>query len=91
MRLKKRKESGDFNIMYKIFTTMTCPKCKVLKNELYRRNINFVEVNMSDAESLTELYSNGIFTLSAPVLQVDDKFYTTKDLFDGENLKKVPI
>lgn len=75
--------------MYKIFTTITCPKCKILKNELSYRNINFIEVNMSDAESLTELYSNGVFTLSAPVLQVDDRFYTTKDLFDGESLREV--
>ena len=29
---------------------------------------------------------NGVFTLSAPVLQADEKFYTTEELFSGERL-----
>jgi hypothetical protein len=42
---------------------------------------------MSSPESLSELYSNGVFTMSAPVLQVGNRYYTIKDLFDGEKFK----
>ena len=41
---------------------------------------------MSTPEALTELRINGVFTLSAPVLQADDKFYTVEELFSGEKL-----
>jgi len=41
---------------------------------------------MSTPEALTELRINGVFTLSAPVLQADDKFYTVEELFSGEML-----
>jgi len=41
---------------------------------------------MSTPEALTELRINGVFTLSAPVLQADDNFYTVEELFSGEKL-----
>ena len=41
---------------------------------------------MSTPEALTELRINGVFTLSAPVLQVEENFYTVEDLFTGETL-----
>jgi hypothetical protein len=44
---------------------------------------------MSTPEALTELRVNGVFTLAAPVLQADDKFYTVDDLFDGDNIKNL--
>lgn len=75
--------------MYKIFSTKTCPKCEQLKNTLKKNNIEFKEVDISTPESLTELAVNGIFTLSAPVLQVNQNFYTIKELFNGEVLKDV--
>ena len=40
-----------------------------------------------DPEALTELRINGVFTLSAPVLQEEDNFYTLEDLFSGDNLR----
>ena len=42
---------------------------------------------MSKPEALTELRVNGVFALSAPVLQVGNSFYTVDDLFEGERLK----
>lgn len=44
---------------------------------------------MATPEALTELRVNGVFTLAAPVLQADDKFYTVDDLFDGDNIKNL--
>lgn len=43
---------------------------------------------MGTAEALTELRVNGVFTTSAPVLQVEDKFLKTDDLFDGSEVNK---
>jgi len=75
---------------YKLFSTKNCPKCLLVRNALLGMESSFEVVDMSTPESQTELYSNGVFTLSAPVLQVGDKFYTIKDLFDGEKLREVP-
>jgi len=41
---------------------------------------------MTTAEALTELNMNGVFTLSAPVLQIKNKFYTHDKLFRDNNL-----
>jgi hypothetical protein len=41
---------------------------------------------MATPAALTELRMNGVFTMSAPVLQVDNKFYTYRELFSQERL-----
>ncbi len=39
---------------------------------------------MSTHVGLTELRMNGVFTMSAPVLQINNKFFTIKELCDQE-------
>jgi glutaredoxin-like protein NrdH len=70
-----------------IYTTNACPKCKILKNELSKLKISFEERDMTTPESQTELITNDVYTLSAPVLQVDSKFYKTNEIFEGERVK----
>jgi len=43
-------------------------------------------MDMSTPGALTELRINGVFTLSAPVLEADDLFYTVEELFIGDTL-----
>ena len=70
---------------YIIYSTSNCPKCQALKAAM--PPLSFKTVDMSTPEALTELRINGVFSLSAPILQVGDEFYTVEDLFEGENLK----
>lgn len=70
-----------------IYTTKTCPKCEILKKMLQEKGINFKTADMSTPESLTELRVNGVFTLTAPVLQIDDEFLTHNILFNGMDVK----
>ena len=71
---------------YTVYTTKTCPKCQQLKEALHKDGVDFSEVDMSTPQALTELRINGVFTLSAPVLQAGESFYTVEDLFAGESL-----
>jgi glutaredoxin len=71
----------------KVYSTRNCPKCAQLKIALIGMGIEFDNIDMSKPEALTELRVNGVFALSAPVLQVEDSFYTVDDLFDGEQLR----
>ncbi len=71
---------------YRIYSTNSCPKCEQLKKALTKAGISFENLDMATPEALTELRICGVFTLSAPVLQVEDKFYTVEDLFQGERL-----
>ena len=64
-----------------IYSTKLCPNCKILKELLKRENIQYENINMSTPEALTELRMNSVFAMSAPVLQIDNKFYTTKELY----------
>ncbi|MBN2109888.1 MAG: glutaredoxin family protein [Methanosarcinaceae archaeon] len=69
-----------------IYTTKTCPKCEQLKRLLESKGIIFKTADMSTPEALTELKFNGVFTMSAPVLQINDEFLTHKDLFKGPDV-----
>jgi len=74
-----------------IFTTETCPRCERVKKALKALGTDFETRDMSSPATLTDLRVNGVFTLSAPVLQVDDDFYTVDDLFDGDRLRKLEL
>ena len=74
-------------MVYKIYSTKSCPNCEQLKAALVKAGIAFENIDMSTPEALTELRINGVFTLSAPVLQEEDNFYTVEDLFSGDNLR----
>ncbi|MDY6965606.1 MAG: glutaredoxin family protein [Halobacteriota archaeon] len=67
-----------------VYTTEICPRCKQLKEVLKSEELGYEERDMSTAEALTELRVNGVFTASAPVMQVDDKFFTCDNLFNGD-------
>ncbi len=69
-----------------IYSTINCPNCRVLKQLLEKKNIQFNEVDMSTPAALTELRMNGVFTMSAPVLQIGGRFYTTKELFSDNRI-----
>ena len=71
---------------YRVYSTNSCPKCEQLKKALAKAGISFENLDMTTPEALTELRISGVFTLSAPVLQVEEKFYTVEDLFRGERL-----
>jgi glutaredoxin len=74
-----------------LYTTEICPKCNKLKKFLEAHSVAFEVANMSTPESLTELRFNGVFTATAPVLQINDTFLTYEELFrEGEiNTEKI--
>jgi glutaredoxin len=69
-----------------IYSTANCPNCRVLKQLLEKKNIQFNEVDMGTPAALTELRMNGVFTMSAPVLQIGGKYFTTKELFSENRI-----
>lgn len=71
-----------------VYSTEVCPKCQRLKAFMESLGISFKKLNMETPEALTELRFNGIYVLEAPVLQINDTFYTTKKLFQGNELKE---
>jgi Glutaredoxin and related proteins len=74
--------------MLTIYTTDVCPKCKRLKDFLQDQGISFQVIDMQSPEGQTELKFNGVFTLEAPVMQIQDKFYTSRQLFKGNELSQ---
>lgn len=76
-------------MVYRVYSTKSCPKCEQLKAALSNAGIAFDNIDMSTPEALTELRINGVFTLSAPVLQADGDFYTVEQLFSGDSLREL--
>lgn len=73
--------------MIKIYTTSVCPKCQRLKAYLDKLGIEYQTLDMETAEGRTELLYNGVFALEAPVLQADSAFFTSRELFQGQEIR----
>lgn len=71
-----------------IYTLENCTKCILLKNFFKNKKIIYKEKNMLDINSLTELAYNNIFTNTAPILQINNNFYTDDLLFNGESINE---
>jgi len=76
-------------LQYRVYSTKSCPRCEQLKAALEEAGISFENLDMATPEALTELRINGVFALSAPVLQVEERFYTVQELFSGEMLRNL--
>jgi glutaredoxin len=63
---------GDKVIVY---TLPDCPNCVKLKDELDKRGIVYSVAQMDSVDSIVEMRSSDCFAMSAPVLQIGDKFY----------------
>ena len=74
-----------------VYTTERCPKCNILKKFLESNSVLFEVADMAAPEALTELRFNGVFTVTAPVLQINDTFLTHEDLFRGEEINSEKI
>ena len=72
----------------KLYSTPTCTRCAMLESELPE---DIEVLDMSRPEVLTELRCSGIFTLQAPILQIDEDFYTVEDLFKNEMVNVVKV
>ncbi len=74
-----------------VYTLEFCPNCDLLKGFLKTGGYAFTERDLSTAESLTELRLNGVFVSEAPVLQKNEDFFTSGDLFPTGKLDGVHI
>jgi glutaredoxin len=74
-----------------VYSTERCPKCNKLKKFLESNSVLFEVADMATPEALTELRFNGVFTVTAPVLQINDIFLTHEDLFRGEEVDSEKI
>lgn len=64
--------------MIAIYTTTTCPKCKILKKKLDDKKIKYEEIN--DEELLRKM---GI--MSVPIMIVDGRLYEFADAIQYVN------
>jgi glutaredoxin len=81
----------DNNTQLIVYTLEFCPNCELLKEFLSGRGISYAERDLSSAESLTELRVNGIFVNEAPVLQNDDLFLTSEEMFSSGAVREDQI
>lgn len=58
-----------------VYSTKECSKCKVLKSNLDKANIEYMEKDIEDTEVATELILRNIDVLSAPMLEVDGMMF----------------
>jgi len=74
--------------MVTVYTTPNCPRCKMLKEWLRSKGVDFEEKNLDDSEVMADLIVRNIYILSAPALEVDGKVYGEDALFHSETLNE---
>lgn len=74
-----------------VYTTKTCPNCQTLKKILNELGTQFVVINMTTSEAMTQLTMNNIFTMSAPVLQNGNDFYTSDKMMTGDTIDRQKV
>jgi glutaredoxin len=70
-----------------VYTTKNCPRCEILKNWLKNKKVKFQEKNLEDSDVMSELILKDVYSFSSPILQIDSKFLTSDELFEGNKLK----
>jgi glutaredoxin len=71
----------------RVYSTHSCPNCERLKDALKGERIAYENLDMMTADAMTELRMNGIFTLSAPVLQIgEDVFLTSSEIISEDGV-----
>ena len=82
--------SNEKNVV-RLYTTKDCTRCPQIRVWLTANNIEYDEVDMATPKWMAELRINGVFVMSAPVLQVDNEFYTPDQMFRKEQLHGLDI
>jgi len=55
-----------------VYSLDICPICEIVKTELKRLELPFENKDMSDSDSIAELAISGVYTRSAPVIQIEN-------------------
>lgn len=76
--------------MIVIYSSPSCPKCKLLAAHLTSIKQPFQEANLidllEDAATMTDLHLQGISFKAAPVLQIESAYYGPERFFVGGKL-----
>ncbi|MBS7649393.1 MAG: glutaredoxin family protein [Candidatus Bathyarchaeia archaeon] len=71
-----------------VYTTPSCPNCKLLKGFLEKLGVAYEEKSLLDLDVQTELIMMDVFTMSAPILKIGKRILTFKELFGEGKLNE---
>lgn len=72
-----------------VFSTPGCKNCKALKGILEMVGKAYTEKDMTSSDSISELLSEGVMALSAPVLKIDARYYDLQEIFPGGDTRTI--
>ena len=55
-----------------IYSLDVCPNCELIKEKMIEMGISYVNKDMSESDSIAELAINGVYTMNAPVIEIDN-------------------
>jgi hypothetical protein len=64
-----------------LYSTKSCLRCTILRAALMKRNLDWSEKSMDDAEVITNMRLAGCFAREAPVLKVDGEYWLARAIF----------
>lgn len=71
----------------KVYSTPSCTKCKMLKDKLKKKQIDFTEINLFQHKDLIDKFSKkGI--MSVPIVEIDNEIMDFKQANDWVNKRE---
>lgn len=64
-----------------LYSTRSCLRCTILRAALMKRNLDWSEKSMDDAEVVTNMRLAGCFARETPVLKVDGEYWLARAIF----------
>ncbi|MDD4127437.1 MAG: glutaredoxin domain-containing protein [Methanomicrobium sp.] len=71
-----------------VYSLENCPNCELLKSFLKENGFLYTELDLAEPANMTELRLNNVFVREAPVLQVNEKFLISQELFKGGSVRE---
>ncbi len=70
----------------KLYVSPQCPRCEMLKKALKEMKVEYEVLDVSKSDVMADLIMRDIFLMETPGLEVDDKFFHAREIFDGDRL-----
>lgn len=74
-----KEDNSNMTTNVKVYTTVQCTRCPILKQMLKNNGIEYEEIDMRNAKTMAYLFSKDSSIVSAPVLEVCEKLYSNVD------------
>jgi glutaredoxin len=71
-------------VKVKLYVSPRCPRCETLKRVMKEMGVEYEVFDVSKSDVMADLIMRDIFLMETPGLEVNGKFFHSREIFDGD-------